>query len=1530
MIITELKHSSLMSFSSKISCVLIQILIGIMILERDIEAQQSTQIALASSGMPLHTAILESMKLTSTRVVINLIDTGTFQLCNAYLVESTSVEEILIRGKFNLGSRPSITCSSSFYNFIHITTSIRIIFLRIRFTITPPFVPVGPLFDARSVFKPLIRLSDSSFIFSKSYSLSQSIVFFDYSGDLDLINVIFSNIRMRSPIVNILGKNGAFIAQNTTVSDVELSLSKSNIGLFVSFSNIVKLTDFEVIDSRYEGTGPAGFVVINQVEAAIIKGFVFKNCRSDSSSGLMLLFSKTSIYQSEFVNNSAVLRGAAIRSVSGFVELRDSFFKNNCISDTDGSRGGAINIGISSMFIIENVTFLNNFARRGGSIFQYTNSELKIQNSRFSFDSSFYGGSNIFVSEAKLAVAFTNFSHTSCLGNKCQGGNIACVSSECTVEKSLFKNSSAGTGGALYIQSESNFAIEDSSFDSMFSNLDGGAIAIVDSKFSLFNSEAIDSESSCNGGLIFALNSEISLIGLRVRNSNIRKMPICGHGGAVHCENCKDLMVEFSSFFQTSAVYGGAISIQNIEASRLSISSSLFRNNFATHAGGAIFSSSGINIVGVSIHNASAENGGAILFNGKVHDDVYEVIDSSIKEAHAQSDGGAIYTSSIAYLVISDCNFSKNSAEMFGGALYISPRTDFRIRRSLFDVNSASSGGAIYVNESDNFQIEATNFSSNYAIRSNADVLTGMGGAISLNVVLGLFSSSVFSRNNFRLNRADLFGGGIAYLQIDRLDISLISLMSNSLNLFKDNIAKWGPDFGTLPARISMSSNMSNIVITDPAFATIRLFDFFDNVITSPFVGVAKFYVKRGSNLDEIQMSDPVDNFQFAVDPTSQSFDRSLRFSKSSASSQTSIVYGFGFYELGLEVGGNNLMETSSTGSNLPTLKFKVSFCSPGYRRTFKLTETCERCEAGKISKEYSDRAIRCISCSPGRYNLGSSENCDECLPGRFADGDGKQECSNCPLGRIASDTGSSYCSDCSIGKFMESTGSARCRDCPLNAVTLLPGTSSQLDCFCPEGLYGSAFMGKPCMSCDHSAGFECPPNSSFPIVLEGFWRLSWRDIPFAHKCFPSDACSRFISSPKGSNCREGYDGVRCGKCVDGYYRGDSSCQPCLSNTYRAWFFTSIPILIFSNAVLRMSKFSQGRSDSSLRVIIRWLQILGVLPRNSNGKSKTPAWYDSVFFLGKLANLNVDTISISCSTGLTFWGVYFLQVLFPFIIALLVLCVRLTIQRLFKSQETISNSNSMRWVSVNSRGVFQLLMRIGTYILISLYTYCLSVAFRPFRCFKQEDGSYTMVDNPSSDCFTAEWFKYAPFTIGYSLALTVCFPIFISYKLWRFRNNLSDENLFRIYGFLITPFSQKLYWWELVLVLKRVIFLVFSDLTSGMNTYLVHFYLLLIMLCATITESILLPFASHRTNSINILFGEFVLFMLFFDFYVHNHVSDDETARFIFQILLTLLFWSFLIYVTCINFYSVFRSVLRFISQYRKKSKDVSQDKLRI
>jgi hypothetical protein len=409
------------------------------------------------------------------------------------------------------------------------------------------------------------------------------------------------------------------------------------------------------------------------------------------------------------------------------------------------------------------------------------------------------------------------------------------------------------------------------------------------------------------------------------------------------------------------------------------------------------------------------------------------------------------------------------------------------------------------------------------------------------------------------------------------------------------------------------------------------------------------------------------------------------------------------------------------------------------------------------------------------------------------------------------------------LSEYNNLTGQSVCTSCPSEMITRFEGSSSLYNCVCPSGRYGAFGIG-PCRLCPEWKGIRCEVNSTVPFVLRGFWRSDAR-ADLVQQCFPDFACP-YEGFGRDSQCAEKFEGTRCGACAENYFKSGQDCVSCPA-AWITWLILSICFIAFFSAfvwhLVHPLNHSQ-RSRFHLRSILVSFQSLGVLSRftEPSGQSSSLS-----LFLGilDLSNLNFDVFfSMDCVFLGSFWAGFSFKIFSLYLSVGFMLGLGYFLSRFFKT-----GASQASYFDKSSSAVL--------IFASSLHTFGLSTAFSAFRCFPQEDGSYTLLSSPSMDCYDSLWYANS-WAIVLGIASVFILPIFLSRVLY-VNFGKTNHNIFHWrYGHLVNKYRQKYYYWEVVQLLWKTLFVCIVDLTNSWSKFERSFLLVVYFLLCICVESV--------------------------------------------------------------------------------------------
>lgn len=289
--------------------------------------------------------------------------------------------------------------------------------------------------------------------------------------------------------------------------------------------------------------------------------------------------------------------------------------------------GGAI-LNQGGKLGINNVHFLDNFANKGGAIYNYLGGAITIHNSFFTENSTLQGsywnatdGGAIYLEDGSLAVSNTLFNKNKAY----DGGAIGNGQAEVTIKDSTFdtnttqptvnsKDNGDGSSTSVYdaagasggaIASDKSLTISGSTFVGNTASYAGGAI--VSGGGLLTTSTFTANQAKSNNGGAFANHGTLQIYTTVFEANQALK----GEGGAIYNGNKSTVTLTQSTLKSNqSKLAGGAISQRGYY---LEVGASTLYDNTGGQQGGAVYSVSGLTRLSNStLANNTAGKGGAV------------------------------------------------------------------------------------------------------------------------------------------------------------------------------------------------------------------------------------------------------------------------------------------------------------------------------------------------------------------------------------------------------------------------------------------------------------------------------------------------------------------------------------------------------------------------------------------------------------------------------------------------------------------------------------------------------------------------------------------------------------------------------------------------------------------------------------------------------------------------------------------------------------------------------------------------------
>ena len=369
----------------------------------------------------------------------------------------------------------------------------------------------------------------------------------------------------------------------------------------------------EITQNDIYTTGESSFSnLADEIENAgttldLTKDYTFNNA-TDNNTGIL-------ISKDNFVlNGNGHTIDAKNQSRIFNITANNVTLTNLILTGGNSEKGGAIYT--TESLILNNVTFIDNYAtKEGGAIELLSDNVLNINNSKF-IDNYGGAGSSIYVEKGKLNLYNTEFTSDA----HAKRGQIIIKEAEGYVDNVTFANIVSDYTPAIYMEKSKALTILNSKFINLAANISSGAIGLKSGGvLYIRNCEFINVTSAKNAGAILAdipggdnlSPGNVTILDTVFRNAS------SGFGGA-YIQFGGKLIINNTEFTNCHATYnGGAVYISYVDSAE--INDCNFTSNgvdiiegYPTYGGAMVIDMSTISINDSRFINNTASAGNAI------------------------------------------------------------------------------------------------------------------------------------------------------------------------------------------------------------------------------------------------------------------------------------------------------------------------------------------------------------------------------------------------------------------------------------------------------------------------------------------------------------------------------------------------------------------------------------------------------------------------------------------------------------------------------------------------------------------------------------------------------------------------------------------------------------------------------------------------------------------------------------------------------------------------------------------------------
>jgi hypothetical protein len=450
--------------------------------------------------------------------------------------------------------------------------------------------------------------------------------------------------------------------------------------------------------------------------------------------------------------------------------------------------------------------------------------------------------------------------------------------------------------------------------------------------------------------------------------------------------------------------------------------------------------------------------------------------------------------------------------------------------------------------------------------------------------------------------------------------------------------------------------------------------------------------------------------------------------------------------------------------------------CAPGHAWD-AASLSCAPCPVGTYKPLFSDAA--CTPCPETAITVGvGAVNLTACLCPLGSELSLASATCLCQPGFGGQGTLAQPCLPCGPLEARNTTGKGPCAPCPANARSAMQGSA----CACDD-LHYSVTEANGAMAC-----VECPSGGRCTGgVVEaraGFWRPS-TDVALFFQCLPVSACL------EGGRCARGHTDFLCARCdVEGGFRKTVSgrCVECRKPNALIITLTVTPLLLL--ILLYLYRSANGQKQAKLTILLNFIQFMA-----QTGVDTSAVRWMSVLDLGLL-----DLAPNSCIVPGGFGTRMAMHLLLP-IALLLFVGVNYLACQVYKRARKLASLRDSLGVPLSTK-----CLRLCISILLWTYFLTTKTAIRVLSC-RTIAGRHVLRVDPSVQCWTGVHWTYVGWATAFLSIFSFGVPLLLYFLLVR-RSSLPGFLRRVNLVFLTEIYAEGSYWWELVYLLRRGVFII--------------------------------------------------------------------------------------------------------------------------
>ena len=466
----------------------------------------------------------------------------------------------------------------------------------------------------------------------------------------------------------------------------------------------------------------------------------------------------------------------------------------------------------------------------------------------------------------------------------------------------------------------------------------------------------------------------------------------------------------------------------------------------------------------------------------------------------------------------------------------------------------------------------------------------------------------------------------------------------------------------------------------------------------------------------------------------------------------------------------------------------------------------------------------------------------------------------------------------------------------------------------CSKGQYSVDPTG-PCLECLVDA--ICYGNYSM-VPKAGYWRSDLYSTTF-YQCPLQEAClGGETNFSLTGRCSEGYWSNLCQSCIQGYsHSSNSICDKCPDMAeniaYLSMIFIIIVLCVCGLVYINISLADKPPSNYTIlvKILLNYIQIIAIVASFNLGWPDFALKYLNI--QQSAGNLSQQNFSFDCfiaeKYNLSNREVYFDKIILYLLLPVIIIFI------------CLFGWGIMSLIRLDLKYIKNHFVGSVVIILFILHTIIYRISLSPFVCQEIGANQSWLNDDLSILCWD-ETHKLYTFTIALPgiIIWGLFIPIFGMLLTYKNRNRFDELEIKQRYGFITAGYTSKLYFWEFVIIYRKIFVISCSLFFGSLSVQLQTLSVLTVLLITSYMQATLKPFSSDTLNRIE--FGSIIssIITIYCGLYLltPNVDFNGRIALFIALIFVNSIFFGVWIYVFLKDFT---KATIRFFANIIRKKK---------